>query len=313
MKRFKCPVCSKALSRREYEEALGILSERDKHSEQEKRNLRTKVRLAESRARRSREQGIQTERSRTQRLLAGKEEQIRTLQQRICQLKKGTTPQTEGLEFEETLAHRLQHEFSEDEIQHTGKRGDVLQLVKFEDNLAGVIIWECKRTPRIQTSHVSQTIRAKQQRQADFAVLVTTGQKRGFSGLLRINGVLVVSPLGAVHLASLLRGHLIEMLRAQVAKDERAKISERLLSYITGPQFKNPIEEAIQLSSDLQEMVKEEALDHHRIWQKRWTCYQKIHWDTSQIQNNLQLVLHGKEPDGLSEPELSPLRLLLPS
>src|SRR5437773_2033902 len=116
-------------------------------------------------------------------------------------------------------------------------------FVHFDGQTAGIIVYECKRTPRIQSQHVRQANAAKQSRNADFAVLVTTGSRRGFTGLTQLSGVLVVSPLGAVPLASLLRAHLIEMLRTKVTKEKRAQIALGLMSYITSPQFKNPIEE----------------------------------------------------------------------
>lgn len=313
MKTYRCPVCKKLLTKKEYESALGILGEREKHLEHEKAELQKKVRELEVKEKKAKEEGIKTERARTQRLLAGKDKQIQTLKERIDQLKKGSTPQTEGLEFEDKLAARLKKEFPDDEIQHKGKGGDVLHIVKFDTKPAGVIIYECKRTPKILNQHVHQAHLAKQSREADFAVLVTTGQKRGFSGLVQMNGVLVVSPLGAIPLASLLRGHLIEMLREKITKEKRAIIAQKLVRYITSPQFKNPIEEVVKLSSELQDMIMEEAEGHRRIWKKRWGHYQRIHWDSSQIRDNLQLVLHGKEPRAVVHPKVSPLQLPAPT
>jgi hypothetical protein len=103
-------------------------------------------------------------------------------------------------------------------------------------------------------------------------------------------------PLGAILLASLLRGHLIEMLRAEITKEKRSIIAQQLVKYITSPQFKNPIEEVVHLTSQLQDMIKEEVREHFLIWKKRWDYYQTILWNGSQIQENLRLVLHGKEP-----------------
>jgi hypothetical protein len=59
--------------------------------------------------------------------------------------------------------------------------------------------------------------------------------------------------------------------------------------------------------------MKQEAQDHVRMWETRWGHYQRIKWDSSQVQDNLQLVLHGKEPVPLSYPKPEPLRLLPPS
>lgn len=309
MKKYICPVCKKTLTRKEYEEALGILKEKEKHFEHERAELQKKLKEAKKNEKKAKEEGMKAERARTQRLLAGKEKQIRILQERLKQLEKGSTPQTEGLEFEDKLASRLRQEFPEDEILHKGKAGDVLQIVKFEKKAAGIIIYECKRTPVIKSQHIHQAYLAKQSRAADFAVLVTTGKKKGFSGLTQISGVLIVSPLGTLPLASLLRTHLIEMLRAKISKERRAIIATELLKYITSPQFKNPIEEVVELTTELQEMIKEEARGHFRIWNKRWAHYQTIRWDSSQVQKNIQLVLHGKKPEPVLHPKVQPLRL----
>ncbi len=306
---YRCPVCRKVLSQSEYERALGILGERERHLQHQKAELQNRLRQAKAREAHAREQGVRTERARTQRLMAGKDKQIQTLKERVQHLQKGSTPQTEGLEFEEKLAARLQKEFRDDLIEHKGKAGDVLQHVRLDGQVAGLIVYECKRTPRIQGSHVRQASAAKQARQADFAVLVTTGSRRAFTGLARLDGVLVVSPLGAIPLAALLRAHIIEMLRARITKQKRAKIAMALMDYITSPQFKNPIEEVVQLSAELQQMIKDEAREHFRIWQKRWDRYQTIHWDSAQVRSNLQLVLHGRSPKPIGHAKVPQLQL----
>jgi hypothetical protein len=42
MKTYRCPVCKKPLSKREYEQALGILGEREKHLHHERDMLRNR-------------------------------------------------------------------------------------------------------------------------------------------------------------------------------------------------------------------------------------------------------------------------------
>jgi hypothetical protein len=56
-------------------------------------------------------------------------------------------------------------------------------------------------------------------------------------------------------------------------------------------------------------MIKEEAKGHFKIWQKRWNYYQTIHWDVTQIQTNLKLVLDGQEWKSLKRPKDAPLQL----
>lgn len=255
-------------------------------------------------------EGKKKEKERAERLMAGQRQKILKLEERIRQIEKGSTPQTEGLEFEDKLAARLTKEFPEDTIQQEGKGGDILHYVRHNSTEAGTIIYECKRTPGISSSHIRQACEAKQTREADFAVLVSTGKRKGFSGLAASDGVLIVSPLGVVPLVTLLRNHLIEMLKAKITKEKRTEIALQLLNHITSPQFKNPIEEIISRTSQLAHMIRDEAKQHMKLWQSRWDHYQRIRWDSTMIQNNLQLVLHGKEPEPLTYPKAVPIRFL---
>src|SRR5712692_308336 len=107
MRQFRCPVCKKPLTKKQYQRALGILEEQQKHLRLQEQKLRQQLREARRKERGAKKEGIQLERSRTKRLLAGKAAEIQRLKERVNQLKRGTTPQTEGLEFEEKLAARL--------------------------------------------------------------------------------------------------------------------------------------------------------------------------------------------------------------
>ena len=323
MPTYRCPVCKKPLTKKEYESALGILDEQKAHLQheqarldQEKANFHEKKTALLIKARAARRDGLdegrRKEKERAQRLFQGKDNQIQKLKERIDQLRKGTTPQSEGLEFEDTLVARLKSEYPTDDIQHKGQGGDILHFVMLDGKRAGVIIYECKRTPRISSTHIEQAFRAKQQREADFAVLITTGQRKNFTGLAQENSVLIVSPNGTIALVSLLRNYLIEMQKAKITKDKRAAIAKKLLAHITSPQFKNPIEEIISRSNTLQGLLKDEARQHFQIWQTRWGHYQRIIWDSSQIQDNLQLVLQGKDPKSLTYRKIKPLQLLPP-
>jgi hypothetical protein len=309
----RCPVCKKPLTKKEFDSALGILKTREQHLHGEAEKLRNQLSKAKQRAKEAkqdgRREGQEAERKRTKRLLQGKDRTIEALQDRIRQLKRGTTPQTEGLEFEEELTARLQREFREDEILPKGQRGDVLQIVMHGKKPAGKIIYECKRTPRISGAHIRQAATAKHFREADFAVVVTTGTRKGFSGLAEVNGVLVVAPLGVIPLAHLLRDHIIEMVKANIMGEKRAVVAHKLLKYITSPQFRNPIQEVTRTATELQQMIVQEWKDHKRIWEKRWNHYQLIHWDSSQIAVNVSLVLQGKEPKSVIQPKAAPLQL----
>jgi hypothetical protein len=305
----RCPVCKTPLTQRAYERALGILGARERHMHEQAARLQGKVRQAQQDARAARAAGIADERARTQRLLQGKEDQIRKLNERFRQLKKGSTPQTEGLEFEETLVARLHREFPDDRVRHEGKGGDVLQEVRFGGRPVGLIVYECKQTTAIPDAHIQQAARAKDARRGDFAVLVTTGKKPGFTGLKEMSGVLVVSPLGVLALASLLREQLKTLHRARLSQTERQRAAQKLLAFVTSPDFRNPIESVVRTTEDLGKMVLDEAKQHNKTWRARWDKYQRINWDTRFIHKNVQLVLQGKNPEPRSVPRVPVLAL----
>src|SRR2546430_5017521 len=288
----RCPVCKKPLSEREYERALGILGERERHFHEQEAHfkereakLKEKARDANGRARTARSAGIKAGKAYAQRLLQGKDQVIGRLQTKLKQLQKGSTPQTEGLEFEDKLEARLRREFPGDEVRRTpgSKNGDVLHTVRSDKKGVGLIVYECKQTRRIEDDHVDQALRAKRMREAEFAVIVTTGKRRGFTGLSNLRGILVVSPLGVVALATLLRQVLLEMFRARIGSQRRSQIAGELLKYVTSPQFKNPIEELVQRATDFQGLLPEEMKTHPRIWPKRWGPYQTNQWKTEHL------------------------------
>lgn len=335
MRTYRCPTCGKTLTKSEYDKALRVNKAREQHYAHMEEELARKEReqktkqLAWEREQRAKMRQIrqeakeqlegektkirEQERAKAARQQAGLRDQLQRAKERLRQREKGTTPQTEGLEFEEKLAARLRREFPGDQIVEKGKGGDVLHTVMFNKRSVGIIIYECKRTPSIQGQHVAQTRRAKQSREADFAVLVTTGKKKGFSGFAQMDNVSVVSPLAVIALVSLLREHLIEMARLKITKEKRAVLAQQLMQYIDSPQFKNPIEEVAQRTSKLQEMVRKEAGDHLRTWNERLAHYLTIHWNASQVQGNIRLVLHGEQPKPIVQHKTPPLQLPAPS
>jgi hypothetical protein len=303
-RKFPCPVCGTLLSKRAFEKALRIHLAKERHVQALESALKKREKELDKAVENAEKRGRTREKNRSERLMAGQEKHIRKLQERAAQLERGTTPQTDGLEFEGKLLARLRREFRDDFIERKGKLvGDIVHTIRYEGKDAGKISYECKRTPTISAKHVQQAYEAKQACHADFVILVTTGKRKRFSGLMEMNGGLVVAPLGVIPLATLLRANLIEMLRAKITTEQRAKIAQRLLKYITSPQLRNPIEEVIQLSTQLQSMVKDEYHDHVEVWKKRLRHYEKIHWDTTQVRVNFQRILHGKEPKHLLAPK----------
>lgn len=139
---------------------------------------------------------------------------------------------------------------------------------------------------------------------------MTTGKRKGFTGLAHDGDVLIVAPLGVIPLAHLCRDHLLEMAKAKLDEQQKNRIAAQLLKYITSPTHKVPLEQAIQKTRNVSKLLKKEVRDHFRTWQERYELYQTIHWDISHIQSNLTRVLQGEVPRSLEKPKIE--RLTLP-
>lgn len=310
MKKYKCPVCGSTLSKRHYNEALGIVEAQQKAIRDERVQIanereQLKARLADAKTLAERK-ALQ----KTQRLVQGKDKLIDSLKNTVRQLKQGSTPQTEGLEFEVNLTKRLRKEFPSDIIEHKGRSGDILHVVVDAKENCGVIVYEVKRTKLVQTDHIRQAARARVERSADIAVLVTTGTKRGFNGFSSFDGIPVVAPQGVLPLVTILRDHLIQMHHANLTKDQREIVAKKIVAFLSGPQFKNRLESLIQVAKDLQNMLKTEAKSHMKNWETRWAHYQSVLWNSGQIKSDLALVFQGKNARLQQQPRLSPPHLL---
>lgn len=303
--KYRCPVCNKPLTKREFERAFKIHDGQRQHLEARERELKSQERKFNAEKRRLKGEARQKERERTRRIVKGKDLKIHDLKETIRALKRGKTQQEFGSEFEFKLVKQLKREFEDkgDEIQHKGKGGDVLHLVKEGGKIAGVIIYECKYTPGIHGSHIRQTARAKMVRNAQFAVLVTSGTRRGFNGLDVELGVTIVAPAGVLALAGLLRSHLVEMFRAGIEKRRRTRIANQVLRFVKSPEFKNPVEEVVRTAEGLKTGIREEFIWHRKDWEKRLNAYGTISWDATAIQANLQRVFRGEAPKQLSHPK----------
>ncbi len=209
---YRCPLCGCSLPKSKFERVTHSHAERERlldNARKRESDLRAKVNQAKNDARDAKAAGVQAgrdaEKRRSERLVRGVQNRLHVANERIRQLEKGSTPQTEGLEFEDKLHARLEREFPQDEIVLEGTGGDIIHTVLQDGKPTGVILYECKQTPTIKRDHIEQAARDKNSRQADCAVLVTCGKRRGFTGLGKDGAVLIVAPLAVIALVGLLR------------------------------------------------------------------------------------------------------------
>jgi len=219
------------------------------------------------------------------------QERIKNLE---IQLKNKTTPQLEGLLYEDKLVEALQKDFPEDKLEHTGKGGDVLQHVIFDKKTTGLIVYECKKVNNWQNAHVEQAFRARLQRKADFAILVTNATKRGTVGFFIQRGVIVINPGGVLTIAGIFRDRILEMAQLKLTQVEKNKAIEKTLQYLQSAEFKNSIEVVIRNTISMYDDLKKECKDHLNLWHKRYNLLKNIYGNSVQVQTKTIALISGK-------------------
>jgi hypothetical protein len=229
-----------------------------------------------------------------------KDRQVRELREDIKELKeqleKETTPQVEGLLYEQELANALRKRFREDKVEHHGKGGDVLQYVIRNNEQAGVLVYECKRVKHYSSSYVRQAWDAKEKRRADFVILVTKTMKKDTQGFHVERGVMVVHPAGVLSLASVLRSQVIRIAEMKLGQLQRSKAIRLTLDYLEGPEFANSMDAVIQEGVALYKDLMDEIEKHKAVWKRRYGSYKKICQEASTVKSTTEALLSG-EPE----------------
>jgi len=267
----------------------------------EKREMKTELR---KKLQEEREKATNKERARSERLaqmLENKTKDIQLLNRKIRelqeQLKRGTSPQIEGINLEEEMMQELGKEFPQDTFNHYGKNGDILQTILHKKKTVGKILYECKRTDKYHTSFIDQVKKAMIKRNATYGVLVTTASKRGTAGIWVEDNIIAVHPYGAIYVAHILRQSLIEITEAKLTKADLEKRANELIRFIQSDEFKNIIEDCIYKTKKLcQELVKEYKY-HRSAWKLRYDYYVSIHNNINRLQLTTSNILNGTDKE----------------
>src|SRR4030042_3148581 len=211
------------------------------------------------------------------------------------QLKKGTTSQVEGLDFEKLVVKELEKDFPEDTIEPHGKKGDIVQVVFHNKKELGRILYECKKTDKFAKSYIRQTKIAVAQRKASFGVLVTAAFKKDTEGFFVENDIIVVHPFGVCYISQVLRNNIIELAAARASKKEIDKKAKDLINYISGEEFRNIANDTIYRAKLLGDILKKVVKSHANLWQDRFDHYKNIHLNISLLQHNTKAILKGEK------------------
>lgn len=227
-------------------------------------------------------------------------------------LKKGTTPQIEGFDFEHELESQLKQKFPEDEIKPTGhQKGDIIQTVQVETKQVGKILYECKKTKEFENKFIEQVRQDKARVIADYGVIVTWATKENKQNFWVEEDIIIVHPYGVLDIARFLRETLLQMYSLKISKSELERKGRAILEFMQSEEFRTRIQNSIANNRKAYELLKKEMRTHFNVWKKRAQIYENINTDTNIIQNMVKyILLHGKIPENLPEIEtLPPLQI----
>ncbi len=329
-KRYQCPVCRSPLSRERYLRALGLWQEHRRHLRRLREEAQ-KLRAEKKELEQQWQQRLQEERKRWERKIEEearrqartllreakkrererREQQLQRLQEKIQRLREENRrlrialPQEQGLIEEKKLFEALRAWFPEDRITHTGKGGDIVHEVCRDGAVIGRIVYECKDTREFKQDYIRQTMEAKRQRKADFAVLVSRTMPRRQSFIVE-SEVIVVQPHSVQIVVILLRDMLIRMAILQMHGQRREEALTRLYEYLQSPDFRNLAQHVDRRMRNLWRMLGDEMKSHIRIWKERKEAYWQIHEDINQMLGRIESILIGDlHPSRRAFPPLS--------
>ncbi|MEP0862107.1 MAG: DUF2130 domain-containing protein [Ignavibacterium sp.] len=218
-------------------------------------------------------------------------EEIKKLKE---QLEKGITPQIEGLLEEKNLLNKLRELYPADKFIHTGKGGDIIQIIVDQKKEVGKIVYECKKVKNFDKKFIAQAKNARKLREADFVILVTNAfpSKRQYYFVEKT--VFVISPVSLEPITYTIRESLIRIAMLKLTNEAKERAVQQVYDYLSGSEYKNRINEISQETLDLRDELVKEMNAHKNFWLKRYNSYKNIFNDVNHIDYKLKELLQNR-------------------
>jgi hypothetical protein len=293
-KKHECPLCGSPLSEEIWLRVTGHWSEKQKLIAETNERIKA-ARLDERTKQIQKTQYVQNLLKKRDDKLDDLRKQNRDLRQ---QLQRGTTPQMEGLLFEEELCRQLGKRFPDDRVIPCGKGGDIVVEIKVGGQKIGILVFECKRTQRLHKKYIEQARRACLTRSADYSILVTAAGKTNTFGFWTNKDVLIVHPAGVLALTSWLRDSLVKLAEARMTRRERERAVREIMGFIQSPSFRTPLRDIVRRSEQLGCDLIAEAKMHKQLWLDRLGHYQAIWGDGLSLGHGVDGILKSHSIKG---------------
>lgn len=266
--------------------------------------------LAEERAK-VREQAVR-ERDEENRLkLAEKDKQLADLNEQVAALKRSTeqgSQQLAGEVQEVDLLDMLSDAFPGDRFERTGKgqRGaDVRHTVMGPGGIAGIILWEAKRTKLWSDGWLPKLRADQRDAKADVAVLASETLPDAVLHFECVDGVWVTAFRFVVPLAEALRQRLIEAARARRAAAGADQKKDLTYDYVTGNEFRRRVAGMLEPLVEMRNSLDSEKRSADRLFAARAKQIDRLGTGLAGVYGDFQGILGSSLPtvDGFALPE----------
>ena len=230
-------------------------------------------------------------------MLLDMKNKIEDLQQKVTQGSQQLQGEVQELDMEEYL--RSAFPFDEISPVEKGVRGaDICQTVRTNlGNVCGVILWESKRTKAWSDDWASKLKEDLRSSKANIPIIITSILPKSIiSGFGLYEGVWVCEPKFVQPIAEIMRLRLIEAAREKFVSQNRVEKSETLYNYIVSHEFRQQVENIVEVYQEMQEQIIKERAAFEKIWKARETQTQRLLTGTAGIVGSMQGIVGQSLP-----------------
>jgi hypothetical protein len=234
---------------------------------------------------------------------AEKDKLIGDLKTQIDDLKRKSeqgSQQLQGEILELALEDLLRQHFQFDDISPVPKGihgGDVVHTVRdAAGTVAGIILWESKRTKSWSDSWLPKLRDDQRAAKAQVSILVSIELPKDVPNFKNIDGVWVTSSACAVSVANALRIGLLEVASAKRSVEGRNDKMEHLFSYLAGAEFRHRIEGIVESFVTLKDELETEKRATQRMWAKREKQLERAITQTAGMYGDLDGIIGASLP-----------------
>lgn len=232
-----------------------------------------------------------------------KDKQMEMLKRQIEELRRKSeqgSMQIQGEVQEEDLRNIIKSNFIYDVVEDvpTGLNGaDLVQTVKSPmGQKAGIILWESKNTKTWSDGWIKKLKDDQIKTKADICILVSQALPEGISSFGVINGVWVSDYATFLPLTHALRLQLLQIYQIKSSMEGRDEKMNVLYKYLSGPQFKNRIENIVNTFTTMKEDLEKEKRLIKKNWAKREMELERIIDNTIGMHGDLQGIMGASLP-----------------